>query len=307
MKKYHVIAVPAILLLFMISPAWATDLEALLAQSIQTYQEIEAIRKEMREAVGSRTPQKRAIEQALQTLDQAPLEQAELDDLEGQINRETEWLEQMQKSGVGEASLQYRRHRLHELSLQREAAAISDEAEQTSHRTKLQAQLKQLNAQIHEIQGPFSRQIEALQSSVSDQNSVLTKSLRPFFKTPGRQYEGGSIQFFQATVHNAFVSLEWIGPDEKRLAWAHIRIRPLSEIQEHDRNRLLNEKFPIRTVSNDSVWVWAGHHLITFVPVHDKLKDEAKLLEMIHEFVDLDGLAQISAHPQNEVAEVNTP
>ncbi len=282
--------------------AVASDSGAVIAEVIQTYEQIEAIRSEMREASGDLSDEKRAYELAIYELKGEPKPQEQLDKLAGSIKQQEKSLKRIEANDGSSKSLAYAKRRIRDLSLILEASGLKTEAEREAHRRKLQPNVDELIRRIQAIEGPFKARIEAIENSAEAGNDALTAVIRPHIKTPESIYPGSTIQQFNATAHMAFGASHWQDSEKGQIAWAHIRIRPLDEIQDYHREKLLDGTYPIQSLSDGSLWVWAGHFLITFVVDDESLKGEESIQKVIHQFVDLEGLAAIKAEAKQVAA-----
>jgi hypothetical protein len=281
-----------VVLLF-VSSVWASDEGAIVAQSIDTYEQIEAIRSEMRDAVGDLADEKRAYELADYELDDEPKTQDQLDELTGSIKQQAKSLERMQAGNGSKESIAYSQRRIRDLTLILEASKLQTDAERDAHRQELQPIIEKLAADIQSIELPFQTSMREITGPADAGNEALAGVIRPYIKTPESTYPGSTIEHFNATVHMAFGSSHWNDSDGKQIAWAHIRIRSLDEIEDYHREKLLDGKYPIQSLSDGSIWVWAGNFLITFVADDDELKGQENIQEMVKQFVDLQGLAAI--------------
>jgi hypothetical protein len=282
--------------------AWALDDAAVVAEAIQTYEQIEAIRAEMRDAVGELSDEKRAYELALYELDGKPKTKAQLDELAGSIRQQTKSLERIQANNGSKKSLAYCKRRIRDLTLILQASQLTTDAQRAAHRQKLQPRIDELAAQIRSIQAPYEERIQEIQHPADAGNDALTAVIRPHIKTPESAYPGSTAEHLNATVHMAFASCNWNDRDGNQIAWAHIRIRPLDEIEDYHRENLLDGKYPIQSLSDGSIWVWAGHFLVTFVVDDDGLKGKENIQEAIQQFIDLQGLAAIQTGTEQVAA-----
>ncbi len=296
------------LLAVMISAAYtmgATDV-ALVALSIQTYEQVETIRSEMHDAVGDLSDEKRAYELAIRELNAEPKSQEQLDELAADIKRHWESLNRFQNGDGAEASTAYSRKRVRDLTLILEASKIKTDDERDAFRQKYQPEIDELAAKIRTLEAPFQKLIRNTQEPVNAENEALINLIRPYIKAPDSSYPGSTVQSINATVHMAFGSSNWNDSDDNQIAWAHIRIRSLDEIEDYHRENLLDGTYPIQSLSDGSIWVWAGHFLITFVADDDALKGKENIQQAIHEFIDLEGLASIQAAQHAELETVAT-
>lgn len=279
----------------------ATD-EALVALSIRTYQEVEAIRSEMRDAASDLSDKKRAYELAIRELDAPPKTSDQLDKLAAGIKRHVAIIKRARGDNGSEASIAYSQKRVRDLSLILEASKLKTDAEREAFRQKYQPRIDELTDRIQATQSPFQVRIRDTQMPVHAENDALAEMIRTHFKTPDSAYPNSSVGQINATVHMAFAASHWDDRHDKQIAWAHIRIRSLDEIEDYHRENLLDGKYPIQSLSDGSIWVWAGHFLITFVADHDSLKGKENIQQAIHQFIDLDGLAAITTESEQVAA-----
>ncbi len=279
----------------------ATD-EALVALSIRTYQEVEAIRSEMRDAASDLADKKRAYELAIRELDAPPKTPDQLDKLAAGIKRHAAIIKHGQDGNGSEASIAYSQKRVHDLSLILEASKLKTDAGREAFRQKYQPRIDELTNKIQAIQAPYRVRIQDTQQPVRAENGALAEMIRTHFKTPNAAYPDSSVGQVNATVYMAFAASHWSDRNDKQIAWAHIRIRSLDEIEDYHRENLLDGKYPIQSLSDGSIWVWAGHFLITFVADDDSLKGKENIQQAIHQFIDLEGLAAISTGSEQVAA-----
>lgn len=272
-----------------IEPGW------LIAESIRTYEQVEAVRSEMNEAVGDLDEAKRIYELAIRELARGAKTQDQLDELTASIERERSSLKQYEQNGHSQSAIDYSKRRIRELALIKEAGESATDAQRDAFRRKYQPKIDDLNKQILAIREPYEKQIKAIQKPADTHNEQLAELLRPYFKAPVARYPGSTVGQVNATLHMAFGAGAWNDSDDEQIAWAHIRIRSLDEIEDFHRENLLDGTYPIQSLSDNSLWVWAGHFLITFVADDETLQDKETIQQAIHDFVDLEGLASISA------------
>lgn len=283
-----------------VAPAGAEDLGELAARSIHTHAQIAKIHTQMEEELGDRRMQAQALGSALEQVDLPPMSASEIKSLDAKIAKETETLAQFRKLGTSDDSLGYTYGRIMELSLTREAGALKNSSERADFRNRIQKQYDRVMQEINTIEAPFNAKIQRITDSVADDNEALTKALSQYFN----EFDGLSVKHVNANMHSAFAGLEWFDQSGERVAWAHVRIRSERDIMASDRREMLDNTFPVRTANDNSLWVWAGNFLITFVPVEEDLKSESALKDSIFKFVDLEALAQVNAEPTGALAEV---
>ena len=282
--------------------ATATTDGALVALSIQTYEQIESIRSEMRDAVGDLSDEKRAYELAIRELNSEPKTQKQLDELDADIKRHKGILERSQNFNASGDSIAYSHKRVRDLTLILEAGKLKTDDEREAFRQKYQPRINELAARIQSLEAPFQDRIREAQEPTQAQNEALAEIIRPHIKAPQDGYPGSAVSHINATVHMAFGSSNWNDRDDNQIAWAHIRIRSLNEIEDYHRENLLDGKYPIQSLSDGSIWVWAGHFLITFVVDDEALKGKENIQKAIHQFIDLKSLASISAETKQVAA-----
>ncbi len=279
--------------LLSVSSAPASDHGNLVARSIQTYEQIEAIREQMRDATADLTAEKRAYELAIREANAGVKTEQQLKELRTELDRHQQILANAQKNNTPAASTDYSRKRIRDLSLMIEAGSLQTDVQRKAFTIKYQPKIDRLNKQIKRISTPYHTRISELQDAANADSDALVDMLRPYFKTPDANYTGSSVDAVCADMSNAFGSGNWNDSDDERIAWAHIRIRSQDEIEDYHRQNLLDGKYPIQSLSDGSIWVWAGNFLITFVADDDAIKGKDNIQQAIHDFIDLEGLASI--------------
>lgn len=282
------------------APALADDLGELTSRSIQAHAKIASIQTEMDAALGERRAQYQGLLAALDQLKFPAMNASALAEMDKKIATETQTLKQFLKMGTPTESLQFTYSRIMELTMKRNAGSITSESERSEFRSTMQSEFTRVSDEIEQIEKPFKAKIAKVTKSVSKDDAELTNELSQFFI----ESKGTSLKHANATMHTAFAGFEWYNASGERIAWAHIRFRSQDEIEDADRQEMLNGKFPVRTANDNSLWVWAGNFLITFVPVDENLKDEETLKDAIFDFVKLGALAKINAQPDGPLAEV---
>lgn len=275
---------------------------ALVAQTIETYEQVEAVRARMHEAVGDLALEKRAYELALYELENEPKTAKQVHELAKEIQQQRETLQHYKSQGASADSIAYCKTRIRDLTLILRAGKLQTPQQRDRFLAQVQPKVDELAARIREIEAPYQVKIKAIQSAADEANQALTELIRPYLKTPESTYPGSTVQHVNATVHMAFGSGNWNDRSDRQLAWAHIRIRSQDEIQDYHRKNLLDGKYPIQSLSDGSIWVWAGNFLITFVADDEAITGEANIQEAIHQFIDLESLAAISQQTEQVAA-----
>ncbi len=279
--------------LLSVSSTLASDDGNLVARSIQTYEQIEAIREQMRDATADLEAEKRAYELAIREANSGAKTEQQLKELRTELERHQQILIKAEKNNTPAASTDYSRKRVRDLSLMIEAGSLQTDVQRKAFKIKYQPKIDRLNKQIKRISTPYNKRISELQDAAQAESDALVGLLRPYLKTPGANYTGSRVDAVNADMSNAFGSSNWNDSDDHRIAWAHIRIRSQDEIEDYHRQNLLDGKYPIQSLSDGSIWVWAGNFLITFVADDEALKGKDNIQQAIHDFIDLEGLASI--------------
>jgi len=270
----------------------------LIARTIQTYEQIESIRSQMRDAVGDLAAEKRSYELAMYELKGDPMTAEQLAKLATDIKQQVQILHRYKTQGASEDSIAYAKKRIRDLSLMHRAGKLTTTEQREAFRAKVQPKIDGLAGKIQVIEAPFQAKIQELQSSADVDNDALNKLIRPHFNAPKSAYPSSKVQHLNATVHMAFASANWNNSENTQIAWAHVRIRSLDEIEDYHREQLLDGKYPIQSLSDGSIWVWAGHFLITFVADDEAITGEENIQKAIHQFIDLESLAAISGETE---------
>ena len=275
---------------------------ALVARTIQTYEQVEEVRARMYEAVGDLSSEKRAYELALYELKNEPKTAKQVHELAKEIQQQGETLQRYKSQGASADSIAYCKKRIRDLTLILRAGKLQTPQERERFRAQVEPKVEELAARIREIESPYQAKMKAIQAAADEDNQALTELIRPYLKAPESTYPGSKVQHVNATVHMAFGSGNWNDRSDRQVAWAHIRIRSQDEIQDYHRKNLLDGKYPIQSLSDGSIWVWAGNFLITFVADDETITGEENIQDAIHQFIDLESLAAISEETEQVAA-----
>ncbi|MCF6175469.1 MAG: hypothetical protein L3J71_06865 [Victivallaceae bacterium] len=164
----------------------------------------------------------------------------------------------------------------------------------TAELDELEKTRNDLIARIDKLQLPFKKQKSTVSNNINlDQKNSELKSLLDTLITPvtGKKSAIVDKKSVDATFTTAFVSCYW-KQGKKQIAWAHIRIRP-EKNNRFIKNKLAN-KYPITSINDNSIWLWAGNFNICLVVNDKKLQNKEKVKELALQLLNLHGFKKIS-------------
>lgn len=285
----------SVLTLTSASMATVGDMDLLATRALTVYEQFEQIRSDMAERVGALPEEGRAVDQVIRAFDEPALADDERIALDGKIDRERDRLARLEeRAGNDPGRINRTRAKIIELQLLRELGELNAASERLDFRDDLEARSAAIRAQIIDIERPFRDRMHAISSGSTADSERFSRELKPYFLPPSDAFSGVVPDNVRFTTHMAFGSVEWFDDAGEKVAWAHIRLRRDSEVTTLDRNDLLDGRYPVRTLSNDSIWLWAGNFLVTFVAVDPALEHKDALRAAVGDFVDLQGLAEIN-------------
>jgi len=191
-----------------------------------------------------------------------------------------------------ENSLKYKVRRVD--SLEKELETLKTDKVKQDEVAQLEMELKETLAEIKSIKQPFTTKKNEflVKMKAAEQNSELSTLLRPLV-TPKTDINGKKVasKAFSANFSTAFASSNWY-VNNKRIAWAHIRIRPVPG--RTGTIKKLAGKYPIQSISNNSIWFWAGKYQICFVVDDKQYQTQDKIKELAQKLLKLPELERSS-------------
>lgn len=275
------------------SAAAQDEAGVIAARSIAFYQQKQQIQEQQRQALKGLPDEQRVYQQIVDWTRQAPLEAPAIKQLDQRIAKKQAQINVARKSGRTGATMERLGEELTKLQIERQVRSSRNPMQRVQLRNKAQAEVDRLQAQIDQKSNPFARQLRSLNQEARAFNPALKFAFDSYFKANGGANGSATRKHFNANAADAFMSVQWDDATGNQVAWAHVRLRPTEEIPQHARKNLLDGKYPIQTAGDNSLWVWAGNVLITFVPTAEQLKREATLKQAVHDFIDMPGLASV--------------
>ncbi len=276
--------------------ASAQDETAVIAaRSIAFWQQKQQIQEKQREALGGLPEEQRLYQQIVDWTRQAPLDAEALKQLDQRIAKKQAQINVARKNGRTGAWVESLNENLTRLRIERQVCASRNPMQRVQLRNKAQAEVDRLQVQIDKRGRTYAGQLRSLDKEARAFSPALEYAFESYFKTTAGAGQNAVRQHFTANASDAFMSVQWNDATGNQVAWAHIRLRPESEVPAHARKNLLGGKYPIQTAGDHSLWVWAGNALIAFVPTDEQLKNEAALKKAVFDYIDMTGLASIEA------------
>ena len=164
------------------------------------------------------------------------------------------------------------------------------EDEQNKKLGEINKEIDVIRSKLSEIRKPFREERRKNENSISGDEKVFEEFFKKQFKTSTKL--GIDKVSCSPGLASAFSSVSWYKGD-KQVLWAHIRMRNLPEIPKN--SKMLFNKYYASSLSDNSIWYWAGHFQIAFVSSDKSFKNENKLKEAIKELINSEVLAAVKA------------
>ncbi len=256
----------------------AEDATQLTRQVLDVYARVQAVDAEKREALSDLQDEQNRHRDTLRSYQAPPLSEQKLEQLDEQIARAEQNLERLRR--------------------QRTAGTENDPAVRAQRKKQAQAEVDRITAEMRTASEPFEDRKRQIKEAVAAQRDALTAAYQPMFL--GGEIEGVTIEAYGVSSDpgSAMVYVNWRDTDGNKVAWSHVRLRPLSEISEHQKKTLLNNRYPISSRTNNTMWLWAGNAKIAFIVEDERWKNSAWIADNIERFIDLKALSEIK--PESE-------
>ena len=154
---------------------------------------------------------------------------------------------------------------------------------------KIDKELETIREKVNSLSKPFRDKRYANEKSLSAEEKDFEAFMKKQFTTSKKL--GIDTVEVSPGLASAFSSVTW-KKGNNRVLWAHIRMRPLPE---KNNSPLLFDKYIASTISDNSIWYWAGHFQIAFVSSDPSFKNKEKLKEAIKELIKSEALSAVKA------------
>ncbi len=190
-----------------------------------------------------------------------------------------------------ENSLSYKVKRVN--SLKKELKNLKTDKLKQDEVAQLEMDLKKILTEIKRIKQPFTNKKNAFldKMKATEQNSELSALLCPLVTAETNIKGKVTSKYFSANFSTAFASNNWY-VNNKRIAWTHIRIRPIPS--RTGTIKKLAGKYPIQTISNNSIWFWTGKYQICLVVEDKQYQTQDKIKELAQKLFKLPELERSS-------------
>lgn len=177
------------------------------------------------------------------------------------------------------------------LKAKEELMAISklSKEEQNKKKAEIDKELDEVSKKVAALNKPFRDKRYANEKSIASEEKEFDAFMKQQFKT-SKTLKIDSVDV-NPGLASAFSSISWKRGNE-RVLWAHVRMRP---IPEENKGKRIFDKYTATTISDNSIWYWAGHFQIAFVASSQDFKNKDKLKEAIKELINSEGLAAVKA------------
>ena len=191
-----------------------------------------------------------------------------------------------------ENSLKYNVRRVD--SLEKELKTLKIDKVKQGEVAQLEMDLEKILAEIKMIKQPFTNKKNEFLAKMkaAEQKSKLSTLLRPLV-TPETDINGKKVtsKAFSANFSTAFANSNWY-VNNKRIAWAHIRIRPIPN--RTGTMKKMAGKYPVQSIGNNSIWFWAGKYQICLVVDDKQYQTREKVKELAQKLFKLPELERSS-------------
>lgn len=161
--------------------------------------------------------------------------------------------------------------------------------QQAAKLKEIDEELKTIREKVNSLSKPFRDKRSANERSLSAEEKDFEAFMKKQFTTSKKL--GIDTVEVSPGLASAFSSVTW-KKGNNRVLWAHIRMRPLPE---KNNSPLLFDKYIASTISDNSIWYWAGHFQIAFVSSDPSFKNKEKLKEAVKELIQSETLSAVKA------------
>jgi len=176
------------------------------------------------------------------------------------------------------------------------AARVESAADRAAKKAEAALQAKEARKAYRDAATPFQQERAAALQESQALGTALEALMEGVALAPKEL--GVAEVKLNSNVSDGFVGLSWRDAGGKRLAWAHMRLKPVpAEI--HEQGKLAG-KYPVHGLSDSSAWFWAGGVNVAFVVQKAEWRGREKILEIAAKLIDPSALAAL---PKIEDAE----
>jgi predicted nucleic acid-binding Zn-ribbon protein len=195
-----------------------------------------------------------------------------------------------------ERRLEQQRGYVARLEAELSAAKIESQEERSAKKAEAAAAAAKASKAFQEAMAPFNKERSALYRDAKPVSDAFATLVGTFVRKP--EGLGVADTVVDANASDGFCSISWRDAEKKRVAWAHLRLRPLPA-RIPDQGKVAG-KYPIQTVSKTNCWFWAGGVNVAFVVDSKDWQEKDKLPELAAKLLDLDALAALPKPKQAE-------
>lgn len=274
----HIVTVQVGIIFFITAGACAiedADVNALVAQSLHTYNQFEKIMGEMKAATSGLDERLRPIRAKISWFKQAAFDDERIRGSNSNITR---------------ARNQIARHQA-----LIEVAKITDPNKRAKLADKYEADRKRILEEELDAFKPFRKRIDKLKQEFKDKQKPFDKAMKTYCLSPQSKYPTVASTYVSTPFHTGVLRYRWLDSDNKQLALARISLKDKPTVK--DDAEMLDNKFYVSTFyvseHRPNIEVWAGYFHVNFNITKAEWWRKEKIAELIKDFIDLDGLAKI--------------
>jgi len=251
------------------------DVNALVSQSLHTYNQFEKIRGRMKAAT------------------------SDLDERLRPIRAQIRWFKKPVPDDEGihdiNINITFCKYQISTHEAYIEAARITDPKERARLVDKYEADRERILEEELNAGKPFRKRIDKLKQEFKDKQKPFDKAMKTYCLSPGSKYPTVASTYVSTPFHTGVLRYRWLDSDNKQLALARISLKDKPTVK--DDAEMLDNKFYVSTfyVSEHlpNIEVWAGYFHVNFNITKAEWWRKEKIAELIKDFIDLDGLAKI--------------
>ena len=247
------------------------DVNALVAQSLHTYNQFEKTMGEMKAATSDLDERLRPIRAKISWFKQAAFDNERIRGINSNIT--------------------YARNQIAQHQALIEVAKIIDPNKRAKLVDKYEADRARLLAEELQAGKPFRERIDKLKQEFKDKQKPFDKAMKAYCLLPQSKYPAVASTYVSTPFHTGVLTYKWRDSNNKQLAWAWIRLKDKPVIK--DNAEMLDDTFYVSSHSSISIKVWAGHFHVNFNITKPEWRGEERIAELIKDLIDLDGLAKI--------------
>jgi hypothetical protein len=247
------------------------DVSALVSQSLKTYNQLEKIMGRMKAATSDLDERLRPLRTQIRLFKQPVPDDERLRSINSNI--------------------MFFRNQIDTRQAYIEAAKITDPKERARLVDKYETDRKRILEEELDAGKPFGKRIDKLKKEFKDKQKSFDKAMKAYCLLPRSKYPTIAGTYVSTPFHTGRLTYKWRDSNNKQIAFAWISLKDKPVIK--DKAEMLDNKFYISSHWANRIEVWAGHFHVNFNSTKQEMWGKEQIIELIKDFIDLDGLAKI--------------